>query len=148
MNSCKFNTDGFQSSGNPPLGRVAHGERPGMQCLTCASGFHLPLAMAAIVCSMFCWLASAEGEEPTELLQRYCFDCHEGANGEGGFDFVGSLSKEDFDGTLIFENLITAKMPPADADQPTAAEKHVILKWLAKMQPATKPNSYRRISRH
>ena len=93
----------------------------------------------------------AESQEqiapPRELLKQYCFDCHDGATGEGGFDFVGSLRNEKFDGTLVFENLITAKMPPADMDQPSSAEKRSILQWLAEQKKETAPQSYRRISR-
>ena len=103
---------------------------------------HFVLVMLSLVS------APSFADEPTELLRQYCFDCHEGASGEGGFDFAGSLRKETFDGALAFENLITARMPPADAEQPTAAEKQVILKWLAARQKNAPPNSFRRLSRH
>ena len=86
--------------------------------------------------------------QPTDLLQQYCFDCHEGVDGEGGFDLVGSLHQGDFDGTLAFENLITAKMPPSDAEQPTAVEKQTILKWLAHREQKVARKAFRRLSRH
>ena len=53
-----------------------------------------------------------------------------------------------FDGTLMFENLITAKMPPENKKQPNAEEKRAMLDWLAKSQADHKPAPYRRISRH
>ncbi|MDG2220863.1 MAG: DUF1592 domain-containing protein [Rubripirellula sp.] len=92
--------------------------------------------------------ALASAAQPTGLLREYCFDCHDGVAGEGGFDLAGSLNQGDFDGTLVFENLITAKMPPSDAEQPTAAQRQVILKWLAAKQKKITPISFRRLSRH
>ena len=68
-----------------------------------------------------------------ELMATYCFDCHD-EGGEGGLDLVGLLKKDGFDGTHMFENLITARMPPKGEDQPTAAEKRLMLNWLAKHQ--------------
>ena len=53
-----------------------------------------------------------------------------------------------FDGTPMFEHLITAKMPPKNKKQPNAKEKQVMLDWLARGQDENKPASYRRISRH
>lgn len=85
--------------------------------------------------------------EAEKLLAAYCFDCH-GEGGEGGLNLVGLLEKGGFDATFIFENLITSKMPPSDMEQPTVAEKQVILKWLAARQNETAPSSFRRISRH
>jgi len=58
------------------------------------------------------------------------------------------LGKEDFDGSLIFENLVTGKMPPADKDQPDAKEKRELLEWLAGWQGKHVGKSFRRISRH
>ena len=85
--------------------------------------------------------------EAKKFLAAYCFDCH-GEGGEGGLNLVGLLEKNDFDGTFLFENLITAKMPPSDMEQPSVDEKRVILKWLAERQKEMAQNSFRRISRH
>ncbi len=114
---------------------------------------------------LFCFLAStsvqvlAQETVPLEtdlhlatnahkLFETYCFDCHDGSAKEGGLDLSQLLEKERFDGTLVFENLITARMPPKDAEQPTSAEKRVILDWLSTRQAEDSPSSYRRISRH
>ncbi len=95
-----------------------------------------------------CVSVPVSADQPTDLLQQYCFDCHEGVDGEGGFDLVASLRKGDFDGKLVFENLITAKMPPSNAEQPTAREKQTILKWLAQREQKAARTAFRRLSRH
>jgi hypothetical protein len=69
-----------------------------------------------------------------KLFETYCFDCHDGSAKEGGLDLSQLLEKERFDGTLVFENVITARMPPKDAEQPTSAEKRIILEWLSNRQ--------------
>ena len=91
--------------------------------------------------------ANSNQVEAEKLLAAYCFDCH-GEGGEGGVNLVGLLEQDSFDGTLLFENLITSKMPPSDMEQPSVAEKQVILKWLAERQDEVAEISFRRISRH
>ena len=60
------------------------------------------------------------GQEPArKLFQTYCFDCHANGMQEGGLDLEVLLGKDTFDATLLFEHLITEKMPPRDADQPS-----------------------------
>ena len=88
------------------------------------------------------------GADANNLMATYCFDCHDGASKEGGLDLVGLLETDDFDGTLMFEKLITAKMPPVDGEQPTAVDKRLILDWLAKRQDSDFHHPYRRLSRH
>ena len=58
------------------------------------------------------------------------------------------LGGEEVDGTLIFENLLTGKMPPAEKDQPDPEEKQAVLNWLGKSQEDASLKSFRRISRH
>lgn len=114
--------------------------------LTTARGFqHVRWLLLAVSLLIPAKLSAAE---PNALLARYCFDCHDGPNGEGDFDLADALHKENFDATLAFENLITTKMPPADAEQPSAGEKQVMLKWLAARQKEATPQSFRRINRH
>ncbi len=86
--------------------------------------------------------------EAQQLIATYCFDCHDESSKEGGLDLSQLLNKDRFVGTILFENLITARMPPRDAEQPTAAEKQLILNWLSQRPAQSSPNSYRRISRH
>ncbi|MDP6720229.1 MAG: DUF1587 domain-containing protein, partial [Pirellulaceae bacterium] len=75
-------------------------------------------------------------------------DCHEGSSAEANLDLAARLNKKQFDPTLIFENVVTAKMPPADADQPSDEQRRKMLAWLAEQQPESKPATFRRISRH
>ncbi len=87
-------------------------------------------------------------EKPVEIFERYCFDCHDSDLKAGDLDLGPMLDSEAFDGSLVFENVITSKMPPAKKQQPTLQEKHVLLNWLAQRQPETASKSFRRISRH
>ena len=87
-------------------------------------------------------------EQAFQSFKNYCFDCHDGIAKKGGLDLSDLLSKTDFDGSLIFEHLITAKMPPKNKKQPTLKEKQLMLNWLAQRQTENSPKPYRRISRH
>lgn len=91
--------------------------------------------------------ALAEDEIP-ELFEHYCFDCHDDATKKGGFNLEKLLKKGEFDGSLIFENLLTGKMPPAKKEQLDPKEKRAVLDWLAKRKATEAPKSFRRISRH
>lgn len=83
-----------------------------------------------------------------ELVAKYCIDCHDAASKAGGLDLNQLLSRDGFDGTLVFENVITHRMPPSDAEQPTASERRELLNGLsvASLHATIKP--YRRISRY
>ncbi|MEE2781069.1 MAG: DUF1588 domain-containing protein [Planctomycetota bacterium] len=88
------------------------------------------------------------GQEPaTELFKTYCFDCHADGVEEGGLDLETLCNKPTFDATLAFEHLITQKMPPRDADQPSEEERIRMLRWLADRQIEAEPPAHRRISR-
>ena len=83
-----------------------------------------------------------------ELFESYCFDCHDEETKKGNFNMAKLFDDGSFDGSLMFENLITAKMPPKNKKQPNTKEKQVMLDWLAKRQADYKPAPFRRISRH
>ena len=88
------------------------------------------------------------GQEPaTKLFETYCFECHGEGMQEGGFDLQVFLGKETSDATLLFEHLITEKMPPRDAAQPSEKERDQLLRRLAKRQIEAESNAYRRLSR-
>jgi len=87
-------------------------------------------------------------EEAADVLEHYCFGCHDSATRKGGLDMEELLGGEEVDGTLIFENLLTGKMPPAEKDQPDPEEKQAVLNWLGKSQEDASLKSFRRISRH
>jgi hypothetical protein len=88
------------------------------------------------------------GEKAFQNFENYCFDCHDGEAKKGGLDLANLFGKGDFDGSLMFEHLITAKMPPKNKKQPTLKEKQLMLDWLAQRQVGIAPKPYRRISRH
>ena len=103
--------------------------------------------IAAIV--ILSWAAfPCDGQEARHLVATYCFDCHDSATKEGGVDLEALVEKDTLDGSLVFENLITGKMPPQDAEQPTDAERRIVLQWLARRQQESSPPAHRRISRH
>ena len=92
--------------------------------------------------------APAFTDDAQQLMKKYCFDCHDTSSKEGGLDLAALQSQGQFDGTLIFENLITQRMPPSDVDQPSPTERQTLLTWLANHSTERVPGSYRRISRH
>ncbi|MFT5125461.1 MAG: hypothetical protein ACI9TH_004552 [Kiritimatiellia bacterium] len=95
-----------------------------------------------------CTFAETLKNESMPLFERFCFDCHDDDSQKGDLDLIGLFDKGNFDGSLIFENLVTGKMPPANKKQPSGAERRVLLDWLAKRQEESPPNDFRRISRH
>ena len=98
-----------------------------------------------------CWINESLGNENLpfiELFESYCFDCHDEDVQKGNVNMAELFDAGSFDGTLMFENFITAKMPPENKKQPNAEEKRAMLDWLAKRQADHKPAPFRRISRH
>ena len=93
-------------------------------------------------------LTAADVKGSKQLFHQYCIDCHEGSHAEGNLDLSALLTKNNFDATLIFENIATGKMPPVDAGSPSDGERRKMLSWLAGQQLEPKRNSFRRISRH
>ena len=83
-----------------------------------------------------------------EVLEQYCFDCHDEEIKKGNLDLSVLLNNNTHDGSLIFENLITGRMPPANKKQPTSSERELLLNWLSKRQAENSVNSYQRLSRH
>ena len=52
-------------------------------------------------------------EMAQEHFEQYCFECHDGETKKGR-DLTQPLGQVETDGALVFENIITAKMPPAN----------------------------------
>ena len=86
-------------------------------------------------------------EEALGYFENYCFGCHDGEVKKGNLDLANLLKEDVYDRAVIFENLITAKMPPVNKKQPNIHEKKIMLEWLSKSQIRNAPKSYRRISR-
>ncbi|MGD1978149.1 MAG: hypothetical protein PVJ98_02045, partial [Akkermansiaceae bacterium] len=101
--------------------------------------------VALLICALVTSHLSAIDEEIRDILETYCFDCHDDASAKGNFNLEMLLGREGFDGTLMFENLLTDKMPPADKERPVLEEKQKVLKWLAKQQRVRDDKSFRRI---
>ena len=108
----------------------------------------LSVMFAGAILSLCCAQRLLRAEEPIELFGQYCLDCHTGPDAEGNFDLSKKLHGGAFDAALVFENIATGKMPPADAETPSDTERQPMLTWLAQQQPESKPIPFRRISRH
>jgi len=75
---------------------------------------HKPLfASIALLAVIFVAQDISLAQAPS-LVQKYCLDCHDARSKEGGLDLEAFLSGESFDATLVFENVITHRMPPAN----------------------------------
>lgn len=81
-------------------------------------------------------------------FERFCIDCHDDVTPKGNLDLTALLGKPGADRSVVFENLITGKMPPKKKKQPPPEVRDAMLRWLATNQQQKKPNDYRRISRH
>ena len=83
-----------------------------------------------------------------ELFAEYCLGCHSGSEAEGNFDLFDLLGRKQFDASLVFENIATGKMPPAEEETPSQDERQKMLSWLADQQLESSTKPFRRISRH
>lgn len=84
------------------------------------------------------------------LLRKYCFDCHGPDVQEARlrFDEIDGFRQSDRHlWTMIHEQLSTGEMPPKEETQPAAAEKQVVLEWVARAQRALEAGSTRRLNR-
>lgn len=106
------------------------------------------LVAALFILLPFSSTFAADVEQPELLFDKYCIDCHEGANAAGSFDLSQKLNDSSVYLETIFENVATEKMPPADVDPPSAKERQEILRWLAARSPSPEPAPFRRLSRH
>ncbi len=77
------------------------------------------------------------------FVEANCYDCHDGAGAEAGFDFAAlgfDLSKPAAvrRWTQVFDRVHLGQMPPEDAEQPTAKSHETFLKeagdWLRSYQ--------------
>ena len=85
-------------------------------------------------------------EKTSSFLQNHCFDCHDGPDGEGGFD-LNSL-KQDLKSpaslakwSRMIDRISSQEMPPADAEQPDPADAHSFVHdtadWITGFQKET-----------
>ena len=74
-------------------------------------------------------------QNAADVLRRYCIECHGAENSEGNVRF-DSLTNLTVDARLDLlnmaqEHLFFGKMPPAEAKQPTAAERERLSQWIS-----------------
>ena len=94
-------------------------------------------------------ISSETKEKAQGYFEQYCFNCHDSETKKGDIDLTQMLtSNGTYDLELVFENLITAKMPPANKKKPNEKQRSVMLNLLAKRQASTSPEKFRRITRH
>ena len=80
------------------------------------------------------------------FLQTSCVDCHDGHEGEAGFDISAVLSngidlqetKRDQPWVRIIDRVVSGEMPPREADQPNTKDRNEFVlqtsQWLQKIQ--------------
>lgn len=99
--------------------------------IACLSG-----CLAALACGFMGRLQAAA--PPVELLRQHCGACHCDGGAEGGIDLDALLigaeagspaegSTEQAHWVAVWRNLQAETMPPADADQPTPAERQSLV---------------------
>ena len=69
------------------------------------------------------------------VFQQYCADCHADGAAEGGFQFdTAAVDWSSHDALHAWEDahqrISRQLMPPPDADQPSAAERRIVARWL------------------
>ncbi len=93
-------------------------------------------------------LARSAENTPLEYFGTYCFDCHDEETSKGDLNIESLLANQKSDLNIVFEHLISSRMPPANKDQPSAVERNRMLRWLAEREAERLPNEYRRLNRH
>ena len=105
------------------------------------------MSIAVLTIGTFTAVAETKNK-PIELFEQFCTDCHDDATQKGNINLSKLLADKSANRSIVFENLITGKMPPKKKEQPNAAQRRAMLSWLASHQPKQSPKPYRRISRH
>lgn len=85
------------------------------------------VSICLILCSSFQAFASPPlPERANDFLQDHCISCHDGPEGEGGFDLHSLTPDLENPGSFakwsrVIDRIASAEMPPADSEQPTPA---------------------------
>ena len=103
--------------------------------------------LSAICLSLFVsvntWATSPIAEQEHEFLQNNCLDCHDGPEGEGGFDLNRLQDNLDDAAALakwsrIIDRISDGEMPPVDSEQPDSSEKSEFIqnttRWITEFQ--------------
>ena len=81
------------------------------------------MVVGTLVRCSFGETADEQVHSTTRLFESFCSSCHSGDAPQGTFNIEKLLETPALDGKLAFEHLITRRMPPADADQPSQQER-------------------------
>lgn len=103
-----------------PVGRLAIGAA----CALAAAAYGQPRPVAPP--------PTAVEPDGRALFERYCFECHSADHRRGGFG-LDKLLADRADRPRwekVWKTVRHEFMPPADADQPTAAERRTIARWV------------------
>ena len=81
-------------------------------------------------------VATTDRQTADDLLQRYCADCHSGDSPEADLRLNAlAVILDQPDERIVTENIANAlsngRMPPEDAECPTADERALLLDWFA-----------------
>ncbi len=73
-------------------------------------------------------------EKTTDLLERYCFECHEAGIKKGGIrldnlEELGQQARLDLLNQAL-EHTFSGEMPPKKEDQPSAEERNALVEWM------------------
>ena len=103
--------------------------------------------ISLILCLAFhAMAASPLPEHTSRFLQSHCIDCHDGPEGEGGFDLNALKQDPDSDASLakwprVIDRITNQEMPPAEVDQPDLAEAQnftqITADWITDFQKET-----------
>ena len=97
----------------------------------------LSLVVYLTVAAGLATAAESLPEAARTFVGNYCLDCHDDASQEGGLSLetdqvLGADRDSIKEWIKVFDMLRAGDMPPADADQPEAAERKAMLAWLDK----------------
>jgi hypothetical protein len=90
----------------------------------------------ALLLSETVWATDADYQTSVRpLLQKYCFDCHQGDDAEAEVDLADFESLNQIRAKIklwqrVDAMLSTGQMPPPESDQPSAAELTLLADWV------------------
>ncbi|HVJ45793.1 MAG TPA: DUF1587 domain-containing protein, partial [Luteolibacter sp.] len=94
------------------------------------SVLRFPLLVAFSATSAFADQPLPSAEKLKPILSKYCTDCHGGSKPEAGLKFTEPSAIEPDHWFRILEQIESGKMPPEDEEQPSAAQRATISKWI------------------
>ncbi|QDT62604.1 hypothetical protein SV7mr_51540 [Stieleria bergensis] len=100
-------------------------------------GVFVLIATVMFWSSVQCWAEGKGKRDARAVLQEFCMDCHDRSAAEGDFVLpleASSWNQPDAVKSLeLVHTMIEKKiMPPVDMDQPSEADRRVVLDWLDK----------------